>query len=1226
MALTLDSTLQTAQDGDNHRPVCSLTVGKSVDDYPLTGSYITHDNDQDCSQPLLLSDGRMAIVHSGLGWNGDNKELRVVFSDTEQTTFDAFVAVDDETYEVIENIDAVVLDDSDTIGVICTRRNSTDLDVQAYKVSSAGVKLSGNLVKDSDTAYFSSGVAALKKGTNDFAAFWPEATDGTNWYIYMSASTDFSTWGGPAARAIGGLTSTRIIKDPKILKLADNSYFMVFSYESTKNDSGSIYNLYYTTSSDLSTWADAVAITTNANMSKDFSKPDLVQKSDGTLTVSALDQNTSMYKDASDITGVSRFNLGSCWYSSSTGKLYFAGGSVSDNHAFGAVIDLATFVVEKYYTNTTTPAIPDYFWEDAHGTSNSLGEEHLIVLVASEGVCIIDTDADTITPYYFTDLSATHGAGAALNVNIDRPTDGWYGTFPSNIAFAQVDAAANRLYVCLSSAYYYNHEILFGYIDLTDTTPNYDFVVLVEDYSGADGRTVFTKAKFYPDDDLFVAVRASGDASGAGYLKMWSPSEDALLKQYERTAYPEFPHGGFYDVIYANGKVWALVNWEDDYASDVYKKGLAEIDLDTDQIIYHEPTWFDAANNGLQHMSYSASTTELIMWGEEGLAVFNIATYAWTSYANLIDCDSGHPNWTPIYYPAADVFFLPYQTGGGVSADGRLYMLPRNGTLDIARYVEGTFTTSWAFSDIETLVYGYKASELALTVQDDDSIYFSWTDSTNAESWIKWDKTGAELDLLPYLTGETATLWSIEGSPNRLDLTLSHGHLFDPANTNSILNFYLQKGSKVVLRFGETVSTVDYYANQGSFLISEISTVYQKGTYPLAKVVAHDRRCLWDAHEVDVSALSETYPEDAIKNLVTAEMGDTTDDYDLPTFAGRFSFDAQWIDTRLKDIVEQIANRFGCFLTVDVDDKLTARLISDSNAVDHAYTDTTQIINFTPDDTFSDFVNRIVVTGESLTYTEVLYDEERITGKAGTIGWWGCKKDQTVWYSDDQSRRVRFPRLEVLESASSIAFQMAGDVRESITEIDEDDLYCVVEIDAPNLIPMLVSGTAMYFAGNKLGDVTVGIGGGYTIPYGRLIEGVGLYAALMVLGSVGNYQYEVYGRPVGYVRRSVSGQADDLELQQRIGTVVVNKIEGFLTDTAARCTNVAEFELMLARLQRSRAKLTKVAHLQDQVGDTITFPHPHTGNTVKMFITDIKRKYKPTKDGHFLDEIEGWVL
>lgn len=1220
MALTLDATLQTAQDGDNHRPIADLTVSKSVEDYPLTGNYLTHDNDQDCSQPLLLSDGRLAIFHSGRGNNGDNKELRVVFSDTEQTTFDAFVAVDDEAYQVIENLDAIVLDSADNIGVICTRHNSSDLDIRSYKVGSTGTKLADNLVSDSDTAYFSSGVAALKKGTDDFAAFWPEATDGTNWYLYMSASTDFSTWGSPAALSIGGLTSTRIIKDPKILKLADNSYFMVFSYESTKNDSGSIYNLCYTTSSDLSTWADAVAITTNANMSKDFSQPDLVQKSDGSLMVSLLEQNTSLSLDKSDVSS-DDWELGCCWVSETTGKLYFAstGGSTVD--AVAMVVDLDTFTIDKYYDANSTPAIPQYFTDTSSSTVNGIGEEHLIVIHADDGVCVINTQTDVITAYYFEDLSGTYGSGAALNVNIDRLTGMGSPQFHSHIHFTQVDLTNNKLYVALGSNYAYNYETQYGYIDLTDTTPPYDFVTLIEDYSGGFNATNLTRAKAYPDSDLFMAVRGGEN----GYLKAWVPSENALLKKYNRANYPEFPYGGFFDGLYINDKFYALVNWTNDYASDLYKKGLAEIDLDTDQIIYHEPTWFDASTNGFHNMSYCAATSEIILWGEEGLAVFNVTTKAWTSYADLISCASSHPNYVPTYYPTADVFFLPRQTASGVSTAGAMWMLPRNGTLDIVKYCAGECTASWAFGDPATMIYGYEASKPAMAIDASDAIYTTWTDSTNSESWVKWDKDGAELDCLKYLTGELSVTRSIDGSPNRLEFTLSHGHLFDPANTSSILNFYLQKGHKATLRMGETVSTVDYYANQGSFLVSEISTTYQKGNYPLAKVIAYDRRCLWDAHEVDVSALSETYPEDAIKNIVTAEMGDATDDYDLPTFAGRFSFDAQWIDTRLKDIVEQIANRFGYFVTMDVDDKLTARLISDSNSVDHAYTDTTNIINFTPDDSFSDFVNRIVVTGESLNYTEVLYDEERITGKAGTIGWWGCKKDQTVWYSDDKSRRVRFPRLEVLESASSILFQMAGDVRESIEEIDEDDQYCVIEIDAPNLVPLLVSAIAMYFIGNKQGDIST-TPGAPTIPWGRYLEGAGLYLALMVLGSIGNYQYEIYGRPVGYVRRSVSGQADDLDLQQRIGVVVANKIEGFLTDTAARCMDVAEFELMLARLQRSRAKLTKTAHLQDQVGDTITFPHPHTGNTVKLFITDIKRKYKPTKDGHFLDDIEGWVI
>ena len=265
------------------------------------------------------------------------------------------------------------------------------------------------------------------------------------------------------------------------------------------------------------------------------------------------------------------------------------------------------------------------------------------------------------------------------------------------------------------------------------------------------------------------------------------------------------------------------------------------------------------------------------------------------------------------------------------------------------------------------------------------------------------------------------------------------------------------------------------------------------------------------------------------------------------------------------------------------------------------------------------------MTGESLNYTEVLYNEERLDAFAGTIGWGGFRKDFQRWYSTDRSRRARYPRLEVVETSTSILFQLAGKIRESISEVDADDQYCVVEISAPNLIPVLIAAIGIYFAGTKVPDETTWVFSP-NLPVGRVIESTGLFLAMMVLGSIGNFQYEIWGRPVGYVRRSVSGQADDLELQQTIGTVVANKIEGFLTDTAARCTTVAEFELLLARLQRNRAKLTKTAHLQDQEGDTITFPHPHTGNTVTMFVTDLKRRYLPTKGGHFIDDIEGWVL
>jgi hypothetical protein len=68
--------------------------------------------------------------------------------------------------------------------------------------------------------------------------------------------------------------------------------------------------------------------------------------------------------------------------------------------------------------------------------------------------------------------------------------------------------------------------------------------------------------------------------------------------------------------------------------------------------------------------------------------------------------------------------------------------------------------------------------------------------------------------------------------------------------------------------------------------------------------------------------------------------------------------------------------------------------------------------------------------------------------------------------------------------------------------------------------------------------------------------------------------------------------------------------------------------MLVARLQRNRFHLSKPAHLQDEIGDTISFEHPYSGLTMKAFITDLTRSFKKgmSGDGYFLDTIEGWIL
>ena len=68
---------------------------------------------------------------------------------------------------------------------------------------------------------------------------------------------------------------------------------------------------------------------------------------------------------------------------------------------------------------------------------------------------------------------------------------------------------------------------------------------------------------------------------------------------------------------------------------------------------------------------------------------------------------------------------------------------------------------------------------------------------------------------------------------------------------------------------------------------------------------------------------------------------------------------------------------------------------------------------------------------------------------------------------------------------------------------------------------------------------------------------------------------------------------------------------------------------MISQMQRRRIQIEKVAHLQDEDGDTISIKHPYSNQAMTLFIADITRKYKksdPGSDnGYFLDAIEGWV-
>lgn len=484
---------------------------------------------------------------------------------------------------------------------------------------------------------------------------------------------------------------------------------------------------------------------------------------------------------------------------------------------------------------------------------------------------------------------------------------------------------------------------------------------------------------------------------------------------------------------------------------------------------------------------------------------------------------------------------------------------------------------------------------------------------------------------------------TIDDRPHRLEFSCSHGHLFDPYNVNSGLNQTFIKGRKLVVKWGENIDGIDYWQNAGTFYVSEIQLAYKRGEYTEINVSAEDIRSFWAIKHIYATDYYEnSFPEDIISGLITSNTDWTSSDIDLPTFDKRVLVEYQRTDITLLEALQEVCERFSYYLTITVDNKVSARKISDSNTVDHVYSDTTKLLKFEPDDSYSDFTNRVTVQGQERTKITVYYPEERVAQLSGTIGWYGGTENHDVHYSVDDSRICVNPRLAVIKSATSLAFALemgdpiacfeAGDITESISYVDPNNHYCTVTIQGPNCIPLLIETGAAMYASSFIPDGVVEPSGysGYTIRLGSFLSSMFGLGMCSIISAYATYQYEVWATPTGRVRRSVQGTADDTSFQQEIGRINEKKFEDPLCYSVDDCTFVAQNELMIARLQRNRVKLSKIAHLQDEEGDTIKVKHPYTGADTTLFITDLKRTYrKPStsnSDGGFFDEAEGWIV
>lgn len=1245
MAISLNATLNTAQESASRHPIVEIKSHPQVSDIPFLGQLLT-DNTINEKHPSVIahSDGRLCLGFR-YGQEAGAYLIKYYYTDiirNEWSHVDINVGTDDFTGLCLCEMTG------GNIGMVYLVNDTGNT---LYRLKYRIITKLGVAVSDGEIANWANTITTgdpwvLTITTNSYIVVYTKFVVGdSHYHFYKRTSANFTAWAGEAEMAVGNLTDTKEKRNPSLILLDSGDIWLWFDYVEATITGGELTNVYYSISADNGgTWANAEKVTSYTQYSEIANHPVAVQKIADEQYLLFTRMISALQMDDTETGWLSGDTPGNLCFDAVDRKLY-----VTNVYSAGGAkklqcvvkIDVDTWTVDDCWDITTAPAFnSDVFSASQHvWYKRDQGERYLIPISNKEYnvkcVALLNADADTITHYYFLTIA---GWGITQNVTWTSPSE------YAEITHTQIDLANNRLWVCMIRDNINDRIIFIGYLDLTEGSEPYSFTEVINETNtitqgeaGLVGISGDGHFEVRPDDDMIILSGGDNGASQAGFLRIWT-MEGAIWKYYNYSLFSSFPYHGLYKFEhYYGGKIYAGINYTASYGQEDYR-GLVEIDLSLDTFTYHRPSYASIDDYNLADFCPGEPNKIICAHYAYGIAIYDISNDSWILYSNSnipgLTSSGEDDFWYCVYDDENDMII----TGHGTSLDSwqGIVMISLYGAMQQSAYTIGTNSGgTWSWSSIAPLVQGYKDYEAVGWVDpgDSGSMYVFWTsvDLSNEYS-IKWAKDGSIMDLSPYLTVKDEVTFerSIDGKASRLSFTLAAGHLFDPYNMDSLFSSYVKKGRKITLRFGEIVASVEYWQAMGTVIISEAKLRYERGKYTTIKVIAEDERVVWENNHIYATEYFQAFPEDIISSVLQAWAGIDSGDISISNFSNRKLLEHQWIETTLFELIDQICDRFGYYLRFDVDHVVKCKRINYNNSVDHTYTSANKIINYEPDDRYSDFTNRVTVTGQELTWIDVTYPEERVGYLNGTCGWYGFKKDYNVYYSPDGSRRCKNPRLNVVETVTSIPFKLVGSIHERISSEDTVGYkYCTVSVEAPNLVPLLVGALIALGATWYVGDIETN--SKYTISFGKILTNLQLSFVLAIISSIGNFQYEIYATPMGKVRRSVQASANDTESQTELGCIIEKKLEDPMCYSQADCAIVADHELMVTKYQRRRIKITKIAHLQDEDGDTLQFFHPYTGLTLKIFVTNITRRYKkasgPNKnDGYFFDDIEGWVV
>ncbi len=1229
MALTLSSTLATAQDSQSRRPLAEIISSPATADIPFIGQFLTSESTNEQKPNVIThSSGRLCLLYNF----GSEGVLKYVYTDIQRTTFTTVDLTPWPPSPYAHPILGSCLCElsGGNIGLIyiCDDGATRYLRRMIISVTGDVVTADASIASYAETSYLIDMPFVTRLANAIYLLVYAHQTIGSpnTCAIMKRTSANFMTWGAESECSISNLVSTKPRYNPSLVQISTGDVWLWFEYRDDVQDDKELTNIYYSVSADNgSTWANAVKVTNYTTFGTIGKHPFSFQKVANQLYLLFHEQIGALHMD-STTTGMCGFDaIDYINFDSVNRKLYCV--CMYNGNTFRSVfkVDVDNWSIENCWNCETTPGFNSMWCATSSTKSDIHAEGHLIPLASGYNfIALLDGEANTITEFNFANWEQY---SLVQNVN-------WNQHGSESLNSVWVDESSNRMYCLFVQENSANRYVTVGYFDLTEIGEPHEFHEIFSEHNALDYMEVECGEFIVAPSSDFIISSFCADLwhnsypEKQGHLRVNFISTAGNWKSYDQNSYNSFPWNGLHHAVFLNGKVYGSFLYQTTYGEQD-KRGLCEVDLMTDVITYHRPSWATLDDYGLGKMKVTDDGKILIATYGHGITIFDPSNDTW----EVLDSDSV-PGLTP---DGNDAFFaidydpqdqMIYSSAYASVNWAGLVGVNINGYIKRTYYEIAEYGGNWIFGTKNSLVQGVLDYEMVAALDPTDKTMFVfWTHLHVQELSIKWAKENSQFNLSSYLLmgSEIRVKRSIDGAPATLEFEVSHGHLFDFHNTNSLLAIYLRKFRKLTLRFGEKISGVDYWQQMGVFFVTETSVSYERPKYPSMPVKAEDITARWEKANNIATEYYQTYPETILSAILISYCGLQAGDISLPTFADRTTCHIQWIEQPIKGILEQICEHFGYYPRIDVNGRFTAKKISNASSVDHTYGDLTKIINFSPDDSFSDFTNQVIVKGESRDFMEVVYNEKEFQRFNGSMGWWGQTRSLVCWYSEDASLRARDPRFYVIESVKDGPFY-CKDGNEVLYSIDPYEHYFVIRIYGPDLRSLVVTFLVLWLA--------MEVAAWYASAYDAgavfgIIAAVFMFLVMQAMGTQANYDYQTFAKPVGNVRQSFQYVADDEELQTDLGMVVRQIIDDPLCYTLAACKSVAEFELMVAKYQRRRVKFSKLAHLQDEDGDMIQILHPYTNLPMKIFVTDLERVMRlpssaDASDGYFIDNIEGW--